>query len=342
MKGPNKLTLTLTSLCVLLALCVLCGCEDSTKGKAEHDDSGEGAYTSLSQIEDKRTGVTTGSIQAIQAEERLPHATFFYFSNTADMLNALRSNKVDAFADSDLLLGFVMGESPDITFIDEPLAEGMDVSGIGNTMLITLLSIVFGTLLGFAGYILCRGGNLVANKLAGVLIWLINGMPVVVLLMILFYVVFGNTDLSGIIVSVVAFSLIFGSAMFAMLSSGVKAVDKGQTEAAYALGYADRKAFFLIILPQAAIHFMPEYRGQVVSLLKATAVVGYVAVQDLTKMGDIVRSRTYEAFFPLIAITVIYFVLAAILIRVIDRLTRHIDPKSRSPKQILKGVVTHE
>ena len=98
--------------------------------------------------------------------------------------------------------------------------------------------------------------------------------------------------------------------MFAMLKSGVGAVDKGQTEAAWALGYSDRRAFFRVVLPQALPHFFPAYKGEITATIKATAIVGYVAVQDLTKMGDIVRSRTYDAFFPLIAVAVIYFILA--------------------------------
>ncbi len=247
--------------------------------------------------------------------------------------------KKDAAGGGGFLASFA--ESFEKTFLRESRWK-LFIEGIGNTMLITLLSIIFGTVIGFAAFLLCRQGNTVANKLTGALIWLINRMPVVVLLMVLFYIVFGNTNFNGVIISIVAFSLIFGAAMFSMLRSGVNAVDKGQTEAAYALGYTDRMAFFRMILPQAAIHFMPEYRGQVISLLKATAVVGYIAVQDLTKMGDIVRSRTYEAFFPLIAVTIIYFILAAILIRVIARLTRYIDPKSRSPQKILEGVETHD
>ena len=207
-------------------------------------------------------------------------------------------------------------------------------------MLITLLSVLFGTLLGFAVYLLCRNGNPIANKLTGWCIWLVEGMPMVVLLMVLYYIIFRG--MGGLVVSVISFSLTFGASMYGMLCSGVKAVDRGQTEAAYALGYTDRKTFFEIILPQAAQHFMPSYKGQVVALLKATAVVGYIAVQDLTKMGDIVRSRTYEAFFPLIAVTVIYFLLAGLLIRIIEKVIGNINPKNRKPEQILKGVKTHD
>ena len=100
----------------------------------------------------------------------------------------------------------------------------------------------------------------------------------------------------------------------------------------------DLRTFFSIILPQAAPHFLPSFKGEVVSLVKATAIVGYVAVQDLTRMGDIVRGRTYEAFFPLIAVAVIYFVLGGILRLVIGRIENMADPKKKDREAILKGV----
>ena len=216
------------------------------------------------------------------------------------------------------------------------------LTGALNTVLITLLSMIFGTLLGFLVYLLCRNGNRAANMITGISIWLVQGMPMVVLLMILYYIIFGKISINGLWVSVIGFTLVFGASMYGMLRSGVRAVDKGQTEAAYALGYPDRKTFFRIILPQAACHFMPTYKAEAVSLIKGTAVVGYIAVRDLTKMADIVRSRTYEAFFPLIAVTVIYFLIAAVFKRIIGLFTRHVDPKNRTPEQILKGVKTND
>ncbi len=216
------------------------------------------------------------------------------------------------------------------------------LSGIGTTMLITVLAILFGTMLGFAVFMLCRGGNAAANLLTRFFIWLIHGMPTVVLLMILYYIVFSGISINGVWVAVAGFTLTFGSAVYGMLVSGTKAVDKGQTEAAYALGYSDTQTFFKIILPQAALHFMPSYKAEIVSLIKATAVVGYIAVQDLTKMGDIVRSRTYEAFFPLIAVAVIYFILAGILTFFVKKINIKIDPKQRKRELILKGVKTDD
>ena len=187
---------------------------------------------------------------------------------------------------------------------------------------------------------LCRNGNPVANRVTRFCVWLVQGMPVVVLLMILYYIIFGNVSISGAAVSVIGFTLVFGSGVYGMIKTGVGAVDPGQLEAAYALGYGNRKAFYRVILPQALPHFMPAYKGEITALIKATAIVGYVAVQDLTKMGDIVRSRTYEAFFPLIAVAIMYFILAAILTFFVNRIELRIDPRRR--KDILDGVALHE
>ena len=211
-----------------------------------------------------------------------------------------------------------------------------------TTLLITVLSIIFGTALGFLIFLLCRNGNPAANAVTGVCIWLVQGMPMIVLLMILYYVIFAKSSVSGTEVAVIGFTLTFGASVFGLLRLGVGAIDAGQYEAAYALGFSNVKTFFRIILPQAIPHILPAYKGEIISLLKATAVVGYVAVQDLTKMGDIVRSRTYEAFFPLIAVTVIYFLLEGILGFLVSRIQINADPKKRNIKNILKGISSHD
>ena len=216
------------------------------------------------------------------------------------------------------------------------------VQGVGTTLLITLLSIILGTLLGFGVFMLCRNGNPAANAVTRFCVWLVQGMPMVVLLMVLYYIVFGSVAVSGVAVAVIGFTLTFGAAVFELMKMGVGMIDIGQYEAAYALGHSNRHTFYRVILPQAIPHVLPAYRGEIVSLLKATAVVGYIAVQDLTRMGDIVRSRTYEAFFPLIAVTIIYFVLEGIMNVVIRSIQMWSDPKRRSKKRILKGVKTDD
>ena len=104
------------------------------------------------------------------------------------------------------------------------------------------------------------------------------------------------------------------------------------------MGYSDGQSFFRIILPQAANHFLPIYKNEVVTLIKETSVVGYIAVLDLTKISDLVRSRTYEAFFPLIATAIMYFILTAILTRIVRLVADKIDPKRRKKDKILKGI----
>ena len=214
--------------------------------------------------------------------------------------------------------------------------------GVLTTLLITVLSVLFGTALGFVVFMLCRNGNIVANSVTRFSMWLVQGMPMVVLLMILYYIIFGSVAISGIFVAVIGFTLTFGASVFGLLKMGVGTIDRGQYEAAYALGYANRRTFFRIILPQAIPHILPAYKGEIVGLIKATAIVGYIAVQDLTKMGDIVRSRTYEAFFPLIAVTVIYFVLEGLLGFLVSKIQIRMNPKKRKPESILKGVNVHD
>ena len=227
------------------------------------------------------------------------------------------------------------------TFVKEDRWK-LFVEGILTTLLITILSIIFGTILGFSVFMACRNGNRVTNGISRFCTWIVQGMPLVVLLMVLYYIIFASVAINGKIIAIIAFTLTFGSAVLGMLKTGVGAIDKGQYEAAYALGYSNTRTFFRIILPQTLPIVMPSYKAEIVGLIKATAVVGYVAVQDLTKMGDIVRSRTYEAFFPLIAITVIYFVIEILIGFAVSKLEININPKRRKRESILKGVKTDD
>lgn len=210
--------------------------------------------------------------------------------------------------------------------------------GVGNTMLITLTSVILGTVLGFAAYMACRHGNRLANGIMDVFDWFFEGIPIVVFLMLLAFVVFRDTKNMNL-VAIIGFTLIFGCGMYDMLRVGCDAVPQGQTEASLALGYSDTQSFFHIILPQASKHFMPIYKNDVISLLKETSVVGYIAAMDLTKMGDIVRSRTYEAFFTLIAVAAIYFLLEGVLLAIMNRIERNINTKGRPRENILRGIV---
>ncbi len=213
------------------------------------------------------------------------------------------------------------------------------LSGAFVTLRISALSILFGTVLGFGWYLLYRRKNPVVVSLTNALLWLLNGLPVVVLLMIFYYLVFTNGYFDGEQVSVLCFSFLFAGFMLRALENGEKAVDSGQALAADAMGYSNLKAFFRIIFPQTARFVWPNYIGEICSHIKSTAVVGYIAVVDITKVGDLIRGITYDAFFPLLFVAAAYFLMTALLQSIARLIAKKTDPFSRSQEEILKGVV---
>ena len=285
-------------------------------------------------------GVETGKydigMNIVVSEERNETGTLSDIYYTCPILVVIRG-------ENNSQLGFIdkIKESFYKTFIRENRWK-LFVEGAGVTILITVMSILLGTIIGFAVYILCRRGGKVADAITDFFLWLISGMPTVLLLMILYYIVFGTSRIGGMWVSVVGFTLLFSSAMIDMLRVGYNAVNKGQLEAATALGYSSSQSFFRILLPQAAQHFLPIYKNEVVNLIKETSVVGYIAVLDLTKISDLVRSRTYEAFFPLILTAIMYFVIVAIMTGIVKRIEISINPKRRSEAKILKDITQWE
>ena len=204
------------------------------------------------------------------------------------------------------------------------------LDGIGTTCFITVLSALFGSVLAFIVCMFRRTGSRLANAVSNIYVRLLQGTPIVVLLMILYYVVLGKSGLEAVWVAVIGFTLNFGAYASEIMRSGIESVDGGQREAALALGYNENQAFFKFIFPQAAVRFLPVYNGEIVSLLKSTSIVGYIAIQDLTKMSDIIRSRTYEAFFPLIATAIIYFILAWINSLILKLILKGFDKRHTS------------
>ena len=199
------------------------------------------------------------------------------------------------------------------TFIEEDRWQ-LFLSGLLVTLCVAVLSAIIGTLCGFLVYLALRRAPKIPKLILGRINGFISGIPAVVVLMCLFYIVFQNTSLTGTIISVISFSLIFAISVYDMLILGVDAVSKGQLEAASALGLKDNDAFFSIVLPQAVRHVSQLYKKELAALINGTAIVGYIAVQDLTKVSDLIRSRTFEAFFPLIATALIYYFAGRILI----------------------------
>lgn len=228
-----------------------------------------------------------------------------------------------------------LGESFNKTFIKESRWK-LIAEGIKTTMIISICAAFLGTLLGFGLCLLRRIKSPIIHGVTTVYIRLLQGTPLLVLLMILYYIIFAKSGMSGVLVAIIAFALNFAAYVCEMFRTGIDGVDIGQTEAAYAIGFTKAQTFFRIVMPQAAMHFLPVYKGEFISLVKMTSIVGYIAVQDLTKMSDIIRSRTYDAFFPLIATAIIYFILSSLLTGLLRTVEIKVLPKRNNRK--VKGV----
>ena len=204
------------------------------------------------------------------------------------------------------------------TFIQENRWK-MYISGIGQTLLITALSILFGTFLGFGVYLLCRKGGRISNIISRAVMRVIQGTPMVVLLMVFYYIILARVHIAGLWVAILCFTLTFGCAMFGMLESGVKAVNSGQVEGARALGYTDRQAFFKIVLPQATFILQP------ISFIKEI-----MSGTDLTH-GYHPRQYLEPFFLSLHGYYLLYSVMDPYLI-----IGRLFPSKEQRPKQILR------
>jgi len=182
----------------------------------------------------------------------------------------------------------------------------MIIDGLKITMLIALCAQLLGTIFGgFICFILERKNRFI-RKLGNFYCGLINGTPMVVLLMITYYIIFGGTKLSNVFIAIMAFTMMTGAGVAQILKGAIETVDIVEIEAARSIGYSAFRAFFKVTLPQAIKRAIPAYTKAFVELVKATAIVGFIAIQDLTRAGDIIRSRTYDAYFPLLFIALIY------------------------------------
>jgi polar amino acid transport system substrate-binding protein len=204
--------------------------------------------------------------------------------------------------------------------------------GLKTTVILSILSTVFGTLLGAMVCFMRMSRIRLVNNLAKIYISILRGTPVLVLLMLIFYVVFASVDINPVLVAVIAFGMNFAAYVSEIFRTGIEGVDKGQSEAGIAMGFSRVQTFLYVVLPQTVRRILPVYKGEFISLVKMTSIVGYIAVQDLTKASDIVRSRTFDAFFPLIMVALLYFAISWVLMQSLEHLERVTDPKYRRRK----------
>jgi len=169
----------------------------------------------------------------------------------------------------------------------------------------------------------------VLNAICQVYLTVIRGTPVVVQLLIIYFVVFASTDVSKVIAAVMAFGINSGAYVAEICRSGIMSIDIGQLEAGRSLGFSYAQTMWHIILPQAFKNVLPALGNEFIVLLKETSVAGYIALEDLTKGGDIIRSRTYNALFPLLAVALIYLAMVMIFTRLVAILERRLKQSER-------------
>ncbi|HPS12820.1 MAG TPA: ABC transporter permease subunit, partial [Prolixibacteraceae bacterium] len=207
------------------------------------------------------------------------------------------------------------------------------IDGLKVTIIISILAAILGTLIGGLICFMKMSKNKILSITANLYISLIRGTPVLVLLMIIFYVVFASVNINPVLVAVVAFGINFGAYVSEMFRTSIEGVDRGQREAGIASGFTKVQTFVYIIMPQALRQVLPVYKGEFISLVKMTSIVGYIAVQDLTKASDIIRSRTFDAFFPLIMAAVLYIIIAGLLTWALSYVEISVDPKRKRIKK---------
>lgn len=206
------------------------------------------------------------------------------------------------------------------------------LSGLKTTVIISVLATILGTLLGGLVCYMRMSPKLILNLPARIYISVLRGTPVLVFLMLIFYVVFASVNIDPVLVAVIAFGMNFAAYVSEIYRTGIEGVDKGQTEAGIAMGFTKFKTMLFIVLPQTVRRILPVYKGEFISMVKATSIVGYIAVQDLTKASDIIRSRTFDAFFPLVMVAILYFLITWFLMQAMDYLERITDPKRKRGK----------
>lgn len=203
------------------------------------------------------------------------------------------------------------------------------LEGVGNTILIAFFAVILGILIGI---IISLTNNYhketnrlkILNWLGNAYVTIIRGTPSLLQLMIIYYVIFRTVDINLIIVGSLSFGINSGAYVSEIIRAGIESIDVGQKEAGYALGLSYTKVMNKIVLPQAFKNILPALGNEFITLLKETSVASYIGILELTKAGDIIASRTYNYFFPLIIVAIIYLILTTGMARILKRVERRL------------------
>ncbi len=231
-----------------------------------------------------------------------------------------------------------------LNFVDEGRWKWI-VQGLGNTLIITFFALLLGVAIGIVvaavrstfdknresmemhkgiGYYLLK----LANGVCHVYLTVFRGTPVVVQLLIMYFIVFASSR-NSLMVAIIAFGINSGAYVAEILRGGIMSIDNGQFEAGRSLGFNYTQTMIYIIIPQVFKSVLPTLCNEFIVLLKETSVAGYVGIVELTKAGDLIRGRTFSAFMPLIAVALIYLVMVTILTALVGVLERRLRKSER-------------
>lgn len=206
-------------------------------------------------------------------------------------------------------------------------------NGLGNTLLISFFAVIIGTVFGFIIAILrstfdmMDKKNFITKTINGILkayLTVIRGTPALIQLLIMYYVIFTSPNVNKVFVATISFGLNSSAYIAEIVRSGIMSIDKGQFEAGRSLGFTHTQTMWYFILPQAFKNILPALGNEFIVLVKETSIAGYIGISELTRGGDVIRSVTYEAFMPLIAVAIIYLVIVMFLSMLVDKMERRL------------------
>ena len=199
-----------------------------------------------------------------------------------------------------------------------------------NNIIIAFFAVIIGIIIGIIISLVRNnydknGKMKIGNSLAKAYVNIIRGTPVILQLMIIYYVIFKSVDINIVIVGILAFGINSGAYVSEIIRAGINSISQGQTEAGYALGLNYGQVMQYIILPQAIRNILPALGNEFITLLKETSVGAYIGIIELTKASDIIASRTYDYFFPLIIIAIIYLIMTLGLSKLVSKMERRLN-----------------
>lgn len=204
------------------------------------------------------------------------------------------------------------------------------LSGLTTTVIIAFVAVIIGIIIGTLvslirnNYEVNKKGKIL-NKICEIYVNVIRGTPVILQLMIIYYVIFKSVNINITLVGIIAFGINSGAYVSEIIRSGINSIDKGQLEAGLSLGLNYHKTMKLIILPQAIKNILPALGNEFITLLKETSVGAYIGILELTKASDIISSRTYDYFFPLIIVAIIYLIMTLGLSKLVNLMERRLN-----------------